>query len=215
MQYEMANETGLTNYSEIQSTRMEMDSHRQNRKVGVKVRRRVQDSLSNEKISKYLIAKQKEISQNKIVHTMTDNNGLELTTFAEIQTHATDFYKILYCKKDCDVSKQEFFLSFLQNELSDADRDLLSSPLTKPEIFKIIQFMAQNKTPGIDGFPVETYEENWDIMGNDLLSIYEAVLDIGRLGDSQRQAIITLIPKTNNVSSINDTDLQDTHQTSI
>ena len=98
-QYEIVYKTGITNYNEIQSIKMEIESHRQEKVVGVEIRSRVQDSLSNEKISKYLIAKHKEISQNKIVHTMTDNNGLELTTFAEIQTHATDFYKNFILRK--------------------------------------------------------------------------------------------------------------------
>ena len=63
--------------------------------------------------------------------------------------------------------------------------------------------MVLNKTPGIDGFPVETYEENWDIVGNDLLFMYKTILETGRLGHSQRQAVITLIPKSNDISSIN------------
>ena len=63
--------------------------------------------------------------------------------------------------------------------------------------------MSQNKSPGVDGLPVEAYDENWKIIGNDLLTIYEAVLDTGRLGGSQHQAIITLIPKSNHIMSIN------------
>ena len=62
--------------------------------------------------------------------------------------------------------------------------------------------MSLNKTPGFDGLPVETYSENWQIMGNDLLTIYETILETGYLSDSQRRAVITLIPKSNNPSSI-------------
>ena len=63
--------------------------------------------------------------------------------------------------------------------------------------------MAFNKIPGFDGFPVELYEENWEIIGDDLLTMLSTVLDTGHLGDSQRKAIITLIPKCNNATSIN------------
>ena len=135
---------------------------------------------------------------------MTGDNGDILTTFSEIQNHVIGFYKNLYDTTDCELDKQEYFLSFLQNELSDDDREMLSAPLTKPEIFKLIKDMELNKTPGIDGFPVEIYEENWDIMGDDLLEIYKTILDIGCLGDSQRQAIIILIPKSNNATIITD-----------
>ena len=62
--------------------------------------------------------------------------------------------------------------------------------------------MSENRSPGLDGLPAETYDENWEIMGNDLLTLYETILDTGYLSASQRRAIITLIPKTNNPSSI-------------
>ena len=47
------------------------------------------------------------------------------------------------------------------------------------------------------------YEENWDVINSDILDLYNTVLDTGTLGFSQRQAVIILIPKGNNVNSIN------------
>ena len=134
---------------------------------------------------------------------MTDDNGVPLTSFCDIQNHIVKFYKNLYNKKNCDMEKQEYFLSFLTNELSDSDRQLLCSPLSLSEIKNIIRSMAENKTPGFDGFPVELYDNNWELIGNDLLGMYNTVLETGRLGDSQRKAIITLIPKNNSITSIN------------
>ena len=64
--------------------------------------------------------------------------------------------------------------------------------------------MAENKTPGLDGLPVELYEEHWDIIGDDLLTIFKTALENGRLPLSQRRAIIIIIPKTINPNSIND-----------
>ena len=202
--YENSNETGITNYHEMQAIKKQIDAYRKKLAIGVKVRSRVQDTISNETISRYLIAKQKVIAQKRIIHTITDNNGANLTTFTNIQSYVKGFYKKLYQKRNLDLGKQDYFLSFLQNELSDTDRALLNAPLSKQEIYKIISDMAENKTPGIDGFPVEIYDENWEIIGNDLLSIYESILYTGCLGDSQRKAIIILIPKSSNTSSIND-----------
>ena len=71
-----------------------------------------------------------------------------------------NFYKDLYSKHTCDYDKQTFFLSFLQNELSDGDRNLLCSPLSISEIYKSIKAMVLNKTSGVDGIPVEFYIEN-------------------------------------------------------
>ena len=66
-QYEIANETGLTNYTEIQSLKAQIDAYRKDLALGVKVRTRIQDTLANETISRYLIAKQKDIAQRKII----------------------------------------------------------------------------------------------------------------------------------------------------
>ena len=201
-QYEIANQTGVTNFEEIKSIKQDIDSYRQHIALGIKVRSRVQDSLANETISKYLIAKQKDISQKKIIHAINDNNGVNLTAFDDIQEHIVNFYKNLYSKRNSDTEKQNYFLSFLSNELSDADREFLSSPLSIPEVKKIIKDMAENKTPGNDGFPVEFYDENFEIICDDLLTMLTAVLDTGRLSKSQRRAIIILIPKCNNTTSI-------------
>ena len=202
-EYEIANHTGVTNFDEIKSITAEINLHREKIAIGIKIRSRVQDCLANETISKYLIAKQKEIAQKKIIHTMEDNNGTVLTKFSEIQTHVTTFYSKLYQKEKCDSGKQDFFLSFLQNELSDFDRELLNSPMSKSELLKIIRSMAHNKSPGVDGLPIEFYEEHWDLIGDDLLVMYNTALENGRLSDSQRRAVITIIPKSSNVNNIN------------
>ena len=56
--------------------------------------------------------------------------------------------------------------------------------------------MALNKTPGVDGLPVEFYLENWTLISDDLVILYNTILNNGWLGDSQRKGIIILIPKT-------------------
>ena len=62
--------------------------------------------------------------------------------------------------------------------------------------------MAINKSPGVDGLPVEFYIQNWEIISDDILNLYSTFLNIGCLGTSQRKGIIILIPKSDNVLSI-------------
>ena len=56
---------------------------------------------------------------------MADEKGTILTTHASIQKYVVKFYKKLYSKYTGNSDKQMFFLSFLQNELLDEDRNLL------------------------------------------------------------------------------------------
>ena len=83
-QYEIANNTGINNFDEIKLIKAEIDLHREKIAVGVKIRSRVQDCLANETMSRYLIAKQKEIAQRKIIHSMNDEDGNNLTNFSDI-----------------------------------------------------------------------------------------------------------------------------------
>ena len=88
---------------------------------------------------------------------MVDDNGTTLTSYKDIQKYSLHFFKTLYSKIACENDLQIYFLSFLQNGLSDLDRDMLSSPIIAEEIYEIIKYMALNKTTGVDGLPTEFY----------------------------------------------------------
>ena len=49
-----------------------------------------------------------------------------------------------------------------------------------------MNLLAFNKSPGIDGFPLETYDEHWETISDDMLSMYKLILENGRLGKTQR-----------------------------
>ena len=63
-------------------------------------------------------------------------------------------------------------------------------------------FVHDNILNVITENPLELYNANWEIIGNNLLTLYKTVLDSGHLCVSQCPAVITLIPKSNNVNSI-------------
>ena len=91
---------------------------------------------------------------------------------------------------------------YIRNELSDEDRALLSAPLTKCELKRIIIYLSENKTPGIDGIPAEFYIELWPVIADELLELYNYVLQTGYLCTSQRRAIINILPKNKDTKYI-------------
>ena len=97
------------------------------------MRSRLQDALHGESVSKYLIGKQKEISSKKIITTLTNENGIVLKDHKDIQEFVTGFFRTLYSKANCNIEKQNNFLTYIRNELSDNDRSMLTSPITKQE----------------------------------------------------------------------------------
>ena len=77
---------------------------------------------------------------------------------------------------------------------------MLAAPLTKDEIELVIDDLSLNKTPGIDGIPSEFYSEFWTEICDDMLDMYNDILQSGLLTKSQRKGIITIIAKNANIN---------------
>ena len=74
--------------------------------------------------------------------------------------------------------------------LEDMDNDL-----TESEIWDAINSSKINKSPGSDGLPVEFYKTFWYSIKTPLLNCYKHSFEKETLSITQRQGIITLIPK--------------------
>ena len=55
--------------------------------------------------------------------------------------------------------------------------------------------MANNKTPGPDGIPVEFYKNFWSEVSSLVHESFQKAYELGQLSDSQRQGVINLNPK--------------------
>ena len=143
-QYEISNSVGVINKDTIDTLKNRIDNIRDDMAKGVKIRTRLQDAICGENISNYLIAKQKEIASRKIITHITTDNNVELKTYKDIQQYATSFYKTLYSKSNCNIDKQNQFLSYITNGLTDAGRAMLSVPLSKEEIRYVMQAICFN-----------------------------------------------------------------------
>lgn len=63
--------------------------------------------------------------------------------------------------------------------------------------------MPSDKSPGVDGYPIEFFTRNWEVVGHE---IYEAVIgffDTGKLQPLNYTAI-TLVPKVPSPSNVKD-----------
>ena len=75
---------------------------------------------------------------------------------------STDFYKKLYSSERVNEKTQEKLLKNVKNKLTKEKRTELDKPFSEEEIEKAIYNLPKGKSPGLDGFPIEFYQNYWD-----------------------------------------------------
>lgn len=82
---------------------------------------------------------------------------------------------------------------FLQ--LSNADRDMLNSPITLTELTDALEEALHHKSPGSDSLPSEVYSHYGEVLLPPLLQALSEAVETGCLPDSMQKAIIVVLPK--------------------
>ena len=67
--------------------------------------------------------------------------------------------------------------------------------ITLAECTKALSMMQNNKSPSSDGLTTEFYRAFWDIISTYVVNSFNYAFNTGNLSISQRQGIISLIPK--------------------
>ena len=172
---------------------------------GIQIRSRIEEQVEGEKLSHYLINKQKTISKRKLMaEIVTENLGNEwgwkggeiLKNSDSILLYVRNYYESLLGNKDKgDVDLQTVFLDHIRESVTPHENEDLIKEVTSLELKKLINCMNKNKTPGIDGLPVEFYCKMWNIIGREFLRVVQLILKENALVASQRMSVIALIPK--------------------
>ena len=111
------------------------------------------------------------------------------------------FYQKLYNKqKTCQI-KQNQLLENINSKISEKQNQTLIKEI-ELEIKEALQNMENDKSPGIDGIPVEFYKELFDILKKDLQDIFNKVLfNLETTPKTWNQAITTLMNRDNKSAS--------------
>jgi hypothetical protein len=78
----------------------------------------------------------------------------------------------------------------------------LLADFDKEEVFHALQQMAPFKSTGPDGFPADFYQEQWEVVGNE---VCDAILNFSHAGNFDMDinyTYIALIPKTKNPTKV-------------
>ena len=77
--------------------------------------------------------------------------------------------------------------------LREDDKATHESLLSVEECKDALQTFKNDKTPGNDGKPAEFYKKFWPLCGSLTVKSFNESYEKGELGESQKQAVITLI----------------------
>ena len=118
-----------------------------------------------------------------------------LSSLHEIRRAWVSFYGLLYTAQKLDVTQQHFFLAQLTSSLTDAQSRLCDGELTLEECTAALDGMAAGKSPGLDGFPAESFRRFWSWLGPDYVEVMNSCYTTVQLSASQRSGVITLLYK--------------------
>ena len=188
----------------LNSDLIDIDDMLRNEVRGAYIRSRAKYLEEGERPSSYFCRLENYRGTKKIIDSIEDTDGVVYNNDQGITNVFHNFYRKLYSQETniCNAAQEEL-LGYVNGRVSVEERDDLDLPISIGEMENALSRTAKNKSPGIDGLPYEFYQCFFDLIGPDLLNVYNDIFSGGILSDSQRIAVITLTPKKGNASSPN------------
>lgn len=185
---------------EIKNCEENLIAFREKKVNGIMARAKAKWEAEGEKCTHYFCNLEKRHFQDKIIPKLLGENGEEYLDQFEILHQQKSFYEKLYTssKPIMEVEHENLFCDpnnpFI-NKLSDEDKMLIEGELGQGECLAALKNMKNGKSPGLDGFTVEFYKFFWLDLSTFLINSYNHSYEQGHFSISQRQGLITCIPK--------------------
>ena len=187
------------NFSVVDSLKLRINSIQDDICEGIKIRAKIEDKLKGEKVSAYLLGKEK--NSKTYLNKIKRENGSEIVNPKAINLHIREYFEKLFKKEECNKSYQDLFLNLIDKVIDDKENEILTSEVTECEILKALQGMKNGKSPGIDGLTVEFYKTFWKEIKRDFVSLVKFVFEYKTIS-KMNKGIISLTPKEGDLDII-------------
>ena len=77
---------------------------------------------------------------------------------------STEFYTKLYTRSNVNTNTQDKLLKNISKKITNDDKLKLDSSITIKELKDAVFQMLKGKSPGLDGIPVEFYQDYWEVI---------------------------------------------------
>ncbi|KAA3467625.1 reverse transcriptase [Gossypium australe] len=135
-----------------------------------------------------------------LISKLNLDDGEVVTTEAEINATATDFFKELFSSKG--VANPDKVLEGIEVKTTEEINNDLVAPFQEEEIWKALKEIGPTKSPGPDGFPALFYQRYWHIVGNDVTGYCLGILNERKGVEDINNTDIVLIPKVSHPSNM-------------
>jgi len=155
-----------------------------------------------EKLSVFHVTNQKK--NQKVITNLQD--GESLTTNSErIKTIFVEHFEKLFNGENNQTNEHYDSINFLNQTLDNNDALFLTNQITENELKMTLRSCSKKKSPGIDGLTYEFYLKNFEIMKNDLLTLFNRFLENpNEIPANFSDGVIILLPKISPARSVKD-----------
>ena len=144
--------------------------------------------------SKYFFCKVKGIPGS--LRHLFSNEDVLVSTDNEILEVCREFYDNLYTPLNAPACKLSNYSTPPEGcYLTDEERTMLSSEITKEDLQFALKSMKLGKSPGVDGLTVAFYRQFWPVIGDLVFNSIMHAQKEGHFTIEQRRGIIKLLPK--------------------
>ena len=145
-------------------------------------------------IAFYSKLEERNIARDSITQLAKEKDGQIYTDNKNITQIATEFCTDLYTPEKVNKKTQDRLLGNIKNKISREQKEKLDAPITIEELKTAIFQMLTGKTPGLDGIPIEFYQEFWEQIKEHYLAFINRVKTLA-FPKSKNTSVIKLIFK--------------------
>ena len=98
-----------------------------------------------------------------------------------------------------NTRKQENLLKNIKNQIAQKEKDKLDAPILEDEVKTAVFQMQSGKSPGLDGIPVEFYQEYWGHIKDLYMAYINKVKTVGFPGARNTSVIKIIFKKTGEI----------------
>ena len=168
---------------------------------GAQVRARIKWIEEGERNTKYFCNLEKNRGTKKVMTRLRTTTGEVTTNQSEILQEQVTYYKNLYNQSPTVEDTEDATRRFMQNvnmpTLTENEAEYCEGHVTLEETSAALRQMKNGSAPGYDGITTEFMKVFWSKIGFLVTNSFNEAFDRGELSYTQKQGVITLLHKAN------------------